>query len=262
MNEELYLSKTEFTEIKDYLSNSQQIEDRKGLKLLVSIMIIGILCFFNNVNFDLFVKEPDCINDTLFNFTIEIRNYLSKDKHLKNMIMITAGALEDASVVLGFIFFAFYFKSWRMGFSLFFCYSIRMIIQQLYLMKIPDDSLFEHPGFPSLVVPYYSTSDYFFSGHVSLPIIIAHEFWVDGGKFQFIAYLEYFTAFFEAVMMILVRGHYSIDLYAGIIYSLLSCKITDLYIGYIDSSKIGLYHLEKNPNYKEIPQQDFKDNRI
>lgn len=256
MNEELYLPKTELTELREDASNSSQSSERTSMKLFVSITILSLICFFNNVSFDFFVKEPDCINDTLFNFTTGVRSYLSSNKQFKNIIMITAGVFEDVSVVLGFLFFAFYFKSWRMGFSLVFCYSIRMCIQQIYLMKIPDDSLFEYPGFPSLVVPYYSTSDYFFSGHVSLPIIIAHEFWVDGGKYRFIAYFEYLTAIFEAVMMIFVRGHYSIDLYAGIIFSLLSCKITDLYIGYIDASKIGMNYAEHSTAYKEIPQQE------
>ena len=43
-------------------------------------------------------------------------------------------------------------------------------------MKFPEDWFWDDPGVPSIVVGYLRTNDFFFSGHVGMPIINAFEF--------------------------------------------------------------------------------------
>lgn len=43
-------------------------------------------------------------------------------------------------------------------------------------MEKPSGYIWEYPGFPSLVVPYGATNDFFFSGHVAGQVITILEF--------------------------------------------------------------------------------------
>ena len=118
-------------------------------------------------------------------------------------------------------------------------------------MRIPAESTFKYPGFPSLFVPYMATNDYFFSGHVSLPTIVAYNFYLESKQTLTIVCL--LTAVYEAIMMIVVRGHYSIDLYAGFIFSAYACIISNHLCKYIDHSNFGLLGEQQENNLdKEI----------
>ena len=43
-------------------------------------------------------------------------------------------------------------------------------------MKFPDNYLWGYPGFPSIMVSYLKTNDFFYSGHCGLPIVLLCEF--------------------------------------------------------------------------------------
>jgi hypothetical protein len=84
-------------------------------------------------------------------------------------------------------------------------------------MKFPDGYLWDNPGFPSIMVSYLKTNDFFFSGHCGLPILLLCEY-----RFLKINYMSLFcifTFFLEAFTMLSLRGHYSIDVIAGAIFA-------------------------------------------
>lgn len=59
-------------------------------------------------------------------------------------------------------------------------YITRAILQLLFRIPKPDGLLWPYPGFPSIVVPYGSSSDFFYSGHVGFLTILSlqwHKFW-------------------------------------------------------------------------------------
>lgn len=269
-----YKSPEENCDIRDLKSNvdseeyikenksKKLIHDRKIIKIVLVIILLILLACFNNIQTSAFKKEPECLYDATFDLTNGIAKILKDNVGLKNAILIIGGLLEDIAVLLGFGFFCFYFKSWRMLFALGKIYAIRGIVQALFILRIPKDNLFAYPGFPSLFVPYLNTNDYYFSGHVSLPSIIAHEFYKDK-KYYYLAYFCYFTALYETFMMTVVRGHYGIDLFAGFIFSFYVCRLTDLYIDVIDKSKIGLFYKEEseiNQDPRDLSNNIIKDN--
>jgi hypothetical protein len=210
-----------------------------SMKSLSCIFLLSFLMLFNNSNItNPFNKALVGFNDQLFNFSKGFNHILAKNDFLNDFILILGGLLEDITVTMGFVFFALVFKSWHMLFGLGFLYIFRGMIQNIYVMRIPADTTFKYPGFPSLFVPYMATNDYFFSGHVSLPTIVAYNFYLDNKKSLTIFCL--FAAVYEAFMMIVVRGHYSIDLYAGFIFSAYACIISKHLCKYIDYSNFGL----------------------
>jgi len=118
-------------------------------------------------------------------------------------------------------------------------------------MKFPDGYLWEYPGFPSLFVSYLKTNDFFFSGHVGLPILMICEFY-KMKKYSMI-YFSVFTLTLEFLTMIALRGHYSIDLITGIFMAHYCFILTEKYIHHLDNiSKI-------NKQNSEMIEDNFED---
>ena len=83
----------------------------------------------------------------------------------------------------------------------------------------------DDPGVPSIVVGYLRTNDFFFSGHVGMPIINAFEF-----KWQKKYYLSafcFFVAFYEGFLVLISRVHYSIDIVIGFFFAHYSLIMTE-----------------------------------
>lgn len=60
-------------------------------------------------------------------------------------------------------------------------------------MKIPQGEIWEYPGFPSLVVPYGPTNDFFYSGHMGGALISTLEWWKN--KKNYMVYFGIITIF-------------------------------------------------------------------
>ena len=99
-------------------------------------------------------------------------------------------------------------------------------------MKYPEGYLWENPGFPSLMVSYLKTNDFFFSGHVGLPVILLSEF-IKINK-NIMAVLAFIIVILEFFTMVALRGHYSIDLFTGIFVAHYCHLMTDKFIYIID----------------------------
>jgi hypothetical protein len=120
-------------------------------------------------------------------------------------------------------------------------------------MRFPDGYLWDYPGFPSLFVSYIKSNDFFYSGHVGLPVLQICEFhkikkynWIPVSAF--IVILEFFT-------MIVLRGHYTVDLFAGILIAHYSFMISDKYI-YIVDDYMGINKSEKFDEEEELNKKN------
>ena len=99
-------------------------------------------------------------------------------------------------------------------------------------MKFPDGYLWEYPGFPSMFISYLKTNDFFFSGHVGLAVLQMCEF--DKLKKYNWVLISFFILLLEFFTMIVLRGHYTVDIFAGIIIAHYSFIIADRYIYIVD----------------------------
>lgn len=159
----------------------------------------------------------------------------------------------DIMVLVSFYRFSFHGKSWRFPVAMFIFYMGRVfiqviqlfilipILQHIFLIKYPKGYLWEFPGFYSLSVPYSKTNDFFYSGHLGCAVICMLEFWYTGWKKM--AMFSILTALVQASLMTLLRGHYSIDLFAGIIFGHYFWMMADKYSFYLD---VKLFKLTLN----------------
>lgn len=234
-------------------NNNEDDEYAKRLmphKIFMSVLFLSLIAFFNGASLNIFEDNVKCFRDRMFESTAFLHDLMLASPTLQDIILIVAGLAEDFAVLLGCVFFVFKFKSLRVMLGLAAVYASRAFFQNLYLMEIPKESTFRYPGFPSLFVPYFQSNDYFYSGHVSLPTVISYEFWKL--RYYWTAVLVFHVGLLQMGMMLCVRGHYGIDMYAGFIFSFYFCQIANIHVHYIDKSIIGLDYVPKDDSNNEL----------
>ena len=97
-------------------------------------------------------------------------------------------------------------------------FTLRQICQGLSPLPAPTGMIWHHPGFPSLLVTYQVANDFFFSGHTAIATIGAIEMGRIGRRWWLPAVL---LLLFEATTVIVLRAHYTMDVYTGMISALL-----------------------------------------
>ena len=200
------------------LKDLMNLNKTQKIKLLMSSIIIIIFAIFNNIQI---LKNPsptnNCYYDIILDWALPLTNFFRRNDIYRVIITITGSILLDIIFIINCIYWAIYAIDWRYAANLFFFYSLRWIVQQIIILGHPDLIYFKYPNFPSIVVGYAHTNDFFFSGHCGFPILAMMEFfWL---KKYFLAGLCSFATILEAFLLINSRGHYTIDMIIGVIFA-------------------------------------------
>ncbi len=123
-------------------------------------------------------------------------------------------------------------------------------------MTFPKGFLFEYPGFPSITVSYLKTNDFFYSGHVGMPVILMCEFYFLKRYYMFS--FSIFTFFVEFFTMIFLRSHYSIDLISGAIFAHYIFQNVSKITHYFDN--LTFNKLENRKNIENFENESHNDN--
>ena len=165
------------------------------------------------------------IRDEFFVHTESINQYFADHSQIKNVFLIFCSLCMDITMVTGMVVFVIYGKTWRLPIALIMFYLLRMMVQKLFLLRYPEGYLWSYPGFPSLVVPYGKTNDFFYSGHVGGACVMMLEFRSLANTLRehkvFMRSMQIFailTIVLQIFLMIFLRGHYSIDMISGLIF--------------------------------------------
>jgi membrane-associated phospholipid phosphatase len=98
-------------------------------------------------------------------------------------------------------------------------------MQSLVALPAPPNAIWHYPGFPSLLVTYGVSNDYFFSGHTAIAVLAVTE--IARMRNRWFTALGVFIAIFEVATVLVLRAHYTMDVFTGI--------VTGLYAGYLAS---------------------------
>ena len=111
-------------------------------------------------------------------------------------------------------------------------------------MRPPDGMNWSYPGFPSLVVPYLASSDFFFSGHMGVVTFLCLENLERSDYIMTI--VSGLSIAVEFTVMVILRGHYTIDLITGVIVAhylwimtAKPAKLLDRRLGYATLQKLA-----------------------
>jgi len=113
----------------------------------------------------------------------------------------------------------------------------------MWYSPFPPGYVWDDPGFPSLVVPYGRTSDFYFSGHIGIVTICACE-WITWKKY-FASALIGLGGLYTIFIMLSFQAHYSIDLFTGIICGHWMFMLIDGQKDRIDTFFLTVYKIAK-----------------
>ena len=97
-------------------------------------------------------------------------------------------------------------------------FALRQLCQGLCALPAPEGMIWRSPGFPSLLVTYGTSNDLFFSGHTALAVYGSLELAHVGGTAA--AILGAAIVLVEAAAVIVLRAHYTMDVFAGAVTAL------------------------------------------
>jgi hypothetical protein len=166
----------------------------------------------------------EAIGDGLHRLTTPLHSYLENSPRSVDVLLITSSLGIDA---LGI----FLLGSWvlagklRPFVGLAMLLVLRQIMQALCALPPPPGMIWHYPGFPSLLVTYGVANDFFFSGHTAIATFGAaelarlHKNWLTACAILLV--------FFEITAVIVLRAHYTMDIFAGLLAALCIAIISE-----------------------------------
>jgi membrane-associated phospholipid phosphatase len=156
----------------------------------------------------------DGIGDGMHQLLAPVHQYLFQNTGAANVLLIVSSAVIDAVGVF-LLFGSVFGKSVRPFIGLVVVLGMRQVCQAVCALPPPPEMIWRNPGFPSLLVTYGVANDLFFSGHTAIAVLGAIELARTGKRS--LAILGIGIALFEAVTVLALRAHYTMDVFTGAI---------------------------------------------
>jgi len=164
------------------------------------------------------------IGDELHNLTAGLNAYFSQHSRAADALLIVSSALIDAigSFLLGRWLFG---GSIRPFLGLFMLMALRQVMQALCALPAPPNMIWHYPGFPSLLVTYHVANDFFFSGHTAIAVFGALE--ISRLRRNWLTIAAVLVVLFEIDTVLILRAHYTMDVFTGIVAALWVSTISE-----------------------------------
>jgi PAP2 superfamily C-terminal len=164
------------------------------------------------------------IGDGLQFLSAPLNRYLVLHPHAANGLLIASSGLIDLLAV--FVFAEWVFgRSVRPLLGLAILLGLRQLVQGLCALPKPDNMIWHYPGFPSLLVTYSVSNDFFFSAHTAIAVFAATEIARLGRRW--LTLLAVVIVVFEAAAVLVLRAHYTMDIFTAIIAALYVAYLTE-----------------------------------
>jgi hypothetical protein len=194
------------------------------LRLVVTVAVLAIWFWTQSLLGARTAPVNGGIGDVLHNLTAGLNSYFAQNSGAANALLIASSAIIDA---LGL----FLLGSWLLGGSvrpflgLVLLMLLRQVLQSLCSLPVPPGMIWHYPGFPSLLVTYHVNNDFFFSGHTAIAVFGALEL----SRFQrnWLTGVAILLVLFEVSTVLILRAHYTMDVFTGMLASLWVARISE-----------------------------------
>jgi hypothetical protein len=200
------------------MTEAESSGHRRGilLRLLVTGIVLA-LWFWTQSLIGARTAPASGIGDALHNLTAGLNTYFAHHATAADALLILSSALIDA---LGF----FLLGRWLFGgtvrpfLGLFLLMALRQLMQAICALPPPPNMIWHYPGFPSLLVTYHVANDFFFSGHTAIAVFGAIE--LSRLRRIWLTAAAVLIVIFEIATVLILRAHYTMDVFAGIVAAL------------------------------------------
>ena len=192
--------------------DSKRPGGRRGLVLrMVATLAVLAIWFWTQSLIGTRAPSPE-IGDALHNLFRGLNSYFGQHPSAANALLIVSSGFIDA---LGLFLVAEWIFVGRVRpfLGLVLLLGLRQVIQTLCALPAPPHMIWRYPGFPSLFVTYNVGNDYFFSGHTAIAVFGAVEL----ARFRrsWLTALAVVIVLFEIAVVLILRAHYTMDIFAG-----------------------------------------------
>jgi hypothetical protein len=162
------------------------------------------------------------IGDRLHDATASVNFYLHSHPAAANFLLIMSSGIID---LLGIFLLAGWIFAGKLRpfLALVIVLGLRQMVQWLVALPAPPNAIWHYPGFPSLLVTYGVSNDYFFSGHTAIAVMAVSE--IAGLGKRWLTVVGVLIVVFEVSTVLILRAHYTMDVFAGL--------VTGLYAAYL-----------------------------
>ena len=206
------------------------------LRRLVVTGIVLALWFWTQSLIGSRIAPASGLGDALHNLTAGLNAYFAQNMRAANALLIVSSALIDA---LGL----FLLGRWLFGGSvrpflgLFLLMAMRQLMQAICALPPPPNMIWHYPGFPSLLVTYHVANDFFFSGHTAIAVFGAIE--LSRLRRNGLTVLAVLIVIFEVATVLILRAHYTMDVFTGIVAALWVANFSERVAPRIDQLIVG-----------------------
>ncbi len=206
------------------------------LRRLVVTGIVLALWFWTQSLIGSRIAPASGLGDALHDLTTGLNAYFAQNMRAADALLIVSSALIDA---LGL----FLLGRWLFGGSvrpflgMFLLMALRQLIQAICALPPPPNMIWHYPGFPSLLVTYHVANDFFFSGHTAIAVFGAIE--LSRLRRNGLTVLAVLIVIFEAATVLILRAHYTMDVFTGIVAALWVANFSERVAPRIDQLIVG-----------------------
>jgi len=177
------------------------------------------------------------IGDAMHLWTAALNRSLRAHPATANALLIATSAVIDG-LGLFLLASAIFGPTIRPFLGLLIVYVLRQVSQGLCSLPQPDGMIWRRPGFPSLLVTYGTAGDLFFSGHTAIAVYGCVELVRLGGPV--LPALGVAIAIVEALTVLVLRAHYTMDVLAAIVAALWAADVASATAPAVDRALAAL----------------------
>jgi len=179
--------------------------------------VLGIFVTFGLVH--IFPPMPliqvECLDDYSHNVTAGLHDYLEKNDKLAAIAKISSAFLCDILLIAKMYTWTVNGGTWRLPIALVGIYAWKELIAFLFKMRFPETSLWDYPGFYSLLVEYGPTNDTHFTLQLAVMVAVAAEY---RALKSWLFWVAVFATAYQSILILVLRGAYMIDVFAGFVF--------------------------------------------
>ncbi|PVI05428.1 hypothetical protein DM02DRAFT_99615 [Periconia macrospinosa] len=180
------------------------------------------------------------IHDEVHSLTSGLHARISRSTKLTNVLLATSSATMDL-LALFLLTIAIFGPTFAPAVGLILLLSLRQLAQSFCRLPLPIGIIWRNPGISSIFVTYEVKNDLFFSGHTAFSVYGALIVRSMLGNCVGIP-LGLFLVSFQITVVLLLRVHYTMDVFTGVFCALYIYHINGVISPYVDEFFFMISH--------------------